>query len=151
MTKETIFERTSNLIMPSHCVELDSDEMSYVDGGNFFVGVSLSASFCIALAQYVPMAAKTGGIGIGTLASIAMSNPIINSMITPILTGIKSALSLIPVVGWVAIGVLCAVTLTILGTALYAGLNGKGFKFGWEIKTGWFGIPVGANFICGLQ
>lgn len=33
MTKEMVLERKSNLVMPSHYVELDSEEMSYVEGG----------------------------------------------------------------------------------------------------------------------
>ena len=151
MTNAIVLNETSNLVMPSHYMELDMEEMSYVDGGDFFIGISLSASFCIALTQYVPLSVKTGGIDLGTLGSIAMSNPIISSIVTPILTGVKAALAAIPIIGLIAIGVLVAATLTILGTALYAGSHGKGFKFGFEITTGWFGIPTGANFICGMQ
>lgn len=33
MTNEMVLERTSNLVMPSHYVEIDREEMSYVDGG----------------------------------------------------------------------------------------------------------------------
>ena len=33
MTNEMVLERTSNLVMPSYYVELDSEEMSYVTGG----------------------------------------------------------------------------------------------------------------------
>ena len=33
MTNELVLERTSNLVMPTHYVELDMDEMSYVIGG----------------------------------------------------------------------------------------------------------------------
>ena len=32
---EEVFEKRSNLVMPTHYVELDSEEMSYVDGGWF--------------------------------------------------------------------------------------------------------------------
>lgn len=33
MTNAMVLERTSNLVMPSHYIELDIDKMSYVDGG----------------------------------------------------------------------------------------------------------------------
>lgn len=44
MTNEMVLERTSNLVMPSHYVELDKEEMSYVNGGLgpvtwFFLGI----------------------------------------------------------------------------------------------------------------
>lgn len=40
MMSEMVLERTSNLVMPSHYVELDRDEMSYVDGGGLSVTVA---------------------------------------------------------------------------------------------------------------
>ncbi len=63
MTNEMVLERTSNLVMPSHYVELDSDEMSYVDGGyelikkhilwwDITIGISLSATECADLAAF---------------------------------------------------------------------------------------------------
>ncbi len=33
MTNEMVLDRKSNLVMPTHYVELDREEMSYVDGG----------------------------------------------------------------------------------------------------------------------
>lgn len=39
MTNEMVLERTSNLVMPSNCVELDMDEVAYVDGGAWWVVV----------------------------------------------------------------------------------------------------------------
>ena len=33
MTNEMVLEKKSSLVMPTHYVELDRDEMSYVDGG----------------------------------------------------------------------------------------------------------------------
>ena len=44
MTNEMVLERKSNLVMPSHYVELDRDEMTYVEGGGrFTVTVSCTA------------------------------------------------------------------------------------------------------------
>ena len=36
---EEVFEKRSNLVMPTHYVELDSEEMSYVEGGGWFTDV----------------------------------------------------------------------------------------------------------------
>ena len=49
MTNEMVLERTSNLVMPSHYVELDRDEMSYVDGGGTIYTWMVSAPIDIAL------------------------------------------------------------------------------------------------------
>ena len=49
MTNEMVLERTSNLVMPSHYVELDRDEMSYVDGGGKIYTWMVSAPIDIAL------------------------------------------------------------------------------------------------------
>ncbi|MCM1367577.1 MAG: hypothetical protein NC184_02040 [Roseburia sp.] len=151
MTNTNVMKRASGLVMPTHYVELDADEMSYVDGGDFFVGINLSASFCGALASYVPMSMKTGGVGLGSFFSVAMSIPQVNAVVAPILAGVKAGLAAIPIIGWIAIGVLAAATITVLATALYAGTQGKGFKFGFNVRTGWFGIPKGANFVCEIK
>lgn len=43
---EEVFEKRSNLVMPTHYVELDSEEMSYVEGGaNFWSWVSAVCVF----------------------------------------------------------------------------------------------------------
>ena len=39
MTNEMVLQRTSNLVMPTHYIELDCEEMSYVYGGEI---ISLS-------------------------------------------------------------------------------------------------------------
>ena len=51
MTNEMVLERTSNLVMPLHYVELDRDEMSYVDGGwnwSKFWGWTAAVAACAA-------------------------------------------------------------------------------------------------------
>ena len=37
MTNAIVLNKTSKLVMPSHYVELDWDEMSYVEGGDYFL------------------------------------------------------------------------------------------------------------------
>lgn len=88
MMSEMVLERTSNLVMPSHYVELDNDEMSYVDGGGLFgkiwgtictavVGVAtIVGGICALLVPEPTMVTKVGGVaaiiaGVGTLAGIA--------------------------------------------------------------------------------
>lgn len=56
MTNEMVLERTSNLVMPSHYVELDSEEMSYVEGGLFG---KIFSTICLAV---VAVASVVGGI-----------------------------------------------------------------------------------------
>lgn len=150
MTNVNVLERTSNLVLPTHYVELDRDEMSYVDGGGFFVGINLSASFCASLASWVPMSVKTGGVGLGSIFSAAMAVPQINALVSPILAGVNAALGAIPIIGWIAIGILAASLAVVLVTAMVAGSQGKGFRFGFNVKTKWF-IPVGVSFVCEMR
>jgi len=67
------------------------------------------------------------------------------SGIMGVLTGILAA---IPVIGWIALGLLIAVEIDICEAMFYAGYIGRGFKVGVQVKTGWLGIPVGLEWIC---
>ncbi len=44
MTNAAVLNKASNLVMPSHYVELDSDEMSYIDGGRAYHYGTFAAS-----------------------------------------------------------------------------------------------------------
>jgi len=65
-----------------------------------------------------------------------------------ITSGLISALAKIPVVGWIAIGVIAGVSAMILSTYLVSAILGKSFRVGFNIKTGIFGIPTGFAFVC---
>lgn len=88
MTNVNVLERTSNLVLPTHYVELDRDEMSYVDGGGLFgkifgtigaifAGVgTIVGGVCMLLVPEPTTLTKVGGIaaivaGVGTLMGIA--------------------------------------------------------------------------------
>ena len=58
---EMTIERKSNLVMPSHYVELDRDEMSYIDGGAWWTIVGW---ICNGIAM---------GLGIAS-AAVSMAN-----------------------------------------------------------------------------
>jgi hypothetical protein len=140
--------KRSNLVLPTSGYELDREEMSYVEGGDFFVGINMSASLCYSISSFVPMSAKTGGIGMGTLFSIAMGIPQVSAIVTPIISSVSTALASIPVVGWIAIIAFGLGVAAALGAAIVAGNMGKGYKFGVNVKTGWLGIPTGCSFVC---
>ena len=129
---------------------MDREEMMYVEGGDFFVGISVSATIARSLwtrgQRTVGLA--SGGLSVLALGKIAMTMLGFDVYLAPYLAAISSALSTIPVVGWVAIGIIAFATVAIYGTILYAGSIGRGFKIGVNVKTGWFGIPKGVDFVC---
>ncbi len=58
MTNEMVLERKSNLVMPTHYVELDEEEMSYVKGGAFWwvcdalsIGIGIASVICDACGE----------------------------------------------------------------------------------------------------
>ena len=144
--------RTSNLRLPEGFVEMDREEMMYVDGGDYFVGISVSAATAIFLwnSGQRTVGLAYGGLSVLALGKMAISMIGFDVYLAPYISAITSALSTIPVVGIIAIGIVAIATAAIYGTILYAGSKGRGVKIGVNVKTGWFGIPKGANFVCGL-
>lgn len=74
MTNEMVLERTSNLVMPSHYVELDMEEMSYVDGGAWWkwlgIGLIVLGAICVVASIFMPAtAAGTMTVGAKCLAA----------------------------------------------------------------------------------
>ena len=67
----------------------------------------------------------------------------------PIVATLKIICAAIPIIGWIALGLLVAVELTIYITMLVSGYHNRGFKVGVDVKTGWLGIPTGLNWVCG--
>ena len=142
--------RTSNLRLPQGFVEMDREEMMYIDGGDFFVGISVSAATSTFLWNSGQRTAglASGGLSVLALGKMAISMIGFDVYLAPYISAITSALSTIPVIGWAAIIAVAAAALTLYGTILYAGSIGRGFKIGVNVKTGWFGIPKGFDFIC---
>ena len=72
----------------------------------------------------------------------------VSGALTGLILAVNALLAVIPVVGWIAIGIIAAAGTTIFLTYLINGIKGKGLKLGVDVKTGWFGIPTGVKFIC---
>ncbi len=60
MTNALVLNKTSNLVMPSHYVELDSDEMSYVEGGGI-ISYNVEIYLCESTLKSI-MSGLVGGI-----------------------------------------------------------------------------------------
>jgi len=58
----------------------------------------------------------------------------------------------IPIVGWIALGILAGIVYTvklaIFIAMLVNGYYGTGFKVGVDVKTGFLGIPTGVKWVC---
>ena len=65
-----VLERKSNLVMPSHYVELDREEMSYVEGGGT---ITYSFSLTISGSTLKSLLANTISVGLTALVSAGLS------------------------------------------------------------------------------
>lgn len=85
MTNAAVLNKTSNLVMPMHYVELDKEEMSYVEGG-LYIGQEVVDSIVFAISattlQYgIPVvAAAIKGVG-SLLFSTLHAIPVIGSFL----------------------------------------------------------------------
>lgn len=70
MTNEIVLERASNLVLPSHYVELDKEEMSYVDGGLFG---KIFATICLGIVAVASL--------VGAVASLCGENNTVNTIV----------------------------------------------------------------------
>ena len=123
---EAILEKRSNLVMPTHYVELDSEEMSYVEGGLSLTsqGLYFSNSDIFAITQVVGYNAYAVAFGLS-----ALSSWICSTGIGAILWGLFSLSS-----AYVAIKAISAVT------------QGKGLMLSIEWAKIWFiKVPCGLN------
>lgn len=122
MTNAAVLNKTSNLVMPMHYVELDMDEMSYVEGGAF-IGLALSAEQCRAFAEL-------GGTASRGLYNSLTAQAVVGSAITAFFSWVLS----LPIVGIIAFAAIGAVALTIAGLALTAAIKGTGVYAGVNIN-----------------
>ncbi len=118
--------RKSNLVVPEGFVELDREEMTYVDGG-FYISYDDMKSFILATGRY--------GANVGATAAAIISQ----------LGGIKAALSLayhsitawintVPLVGQVLYGYLALNAVYLIGKMATAYLQQQGVEIGFR----WF-------------
>ena len=123
-------ERKSNLVVPEGFVELDREEMTYVDGG-FYISNSQIINI-LAVCGLNPIATTIIGIGIYKLAqTITLQGAKLGSWIGGFIGGLigKAVGALI---GLAAVG---SVALKIADALI----QGKGINVDWK-KT-WFGMP----------
>jgi hypothetical protein len=151
-----VFEELNTYLQDTYGDAQATQDLSRASGllRDFFVGINVPASECIWL--YNNIVDIFGTIldiyDIGSQLWAAVQTTIFATMATSavnsILLGIKSLCASIPVVGWIALGLITAVEVTIFVTMLVKGSQGKGFKVGFDVKTGWFGIPTGVKWVC---
>lgn len=129
-------ERKSNLIMPTHYVELDKDEMSYVDGG-----IYLNNGFCCAITGILGISALIGsGIAIGASAAKIAVAIKAAGFIGRVIGGITSFLYSNPITAFLGLALTAFFIinqenlLTLAGNIIYASTTGKGV----EVGLGWF-------------
>lgn len=74
MTNAMVLERTSSLVMPTHYVELDSEEMSYVTGGEVISLSQLYSDQALLLANGIVWSANA--VAASAAAGLACGIPI---------------------------------------------------------------------------
>jgi len=119
---------------------------------DFFVGISKSKQDCVNLYNTVM---NIFGIYtevdayLPTIIAGLMSIPVVNATISAILGTLKAICVAIPIIGWIALGILVGVELAIATTMFICGSNNNGFEVGVKVKTGFLGIPTGVKWVCG--
>ena len=156
MRNTAVLNRTSNLVMPSHYVELDRDEMSYINGG-FFIGFSASRESCVSLFNSISNSiicrATMGTTLLGALIGATKACfPVLYAKVVGILSAAWGKYCALFTsggpVGWIIGGVLALAGLTAIGYLagmVVCGSMGCGFKIGLEV--GWFKVNSVCTFI----
>lgn len=112
MTNEMVLDRTSNLVMPVHYVELDRDEMSYVDGGKipWWGGLLVGVAVCVISAAAIFFAGVAGAAIVAKLTATVATHWSLVLGLTAL--GVKGTVTLITAA--LTVGISAAVT-TVLG------------------------------------
>ena len=133
---ENLVERKSNLVLPKNCIELDREEMSYVDGGLY-----ISNSVCMAITGFCGLITTTAA-GIVCAASIGGVNLLTSSVIFLKSIGAKIMGAIgafcaanpwaIPILAFVATWAICNKDnfLMLGANIVQAAMNGKGVDCG---------------------
>lgn len=114
MTNEMVLERTSCLVMPSHYVELDEKEMSYVDGGklSYYYGWD-GVLQCISCVLF-GVAGKLG------VATYSLWKSLLSTQ-APKLLAQSSASSIFSILGQ-GLSAMAWIRLAVFGVAILAGV-----------------------------
>ena len=138
---EAILEKRSNLVMPTHYVELDSEEMSYIEGG-LYLSYGLMNSFVLACGK--AGANVWGSIGSMLAPTIAALGGIKSALFTA-LSSIAAWFNGIPVIGQIICLWALANATYLVGAMTTAYIQKKGVDI--SIKWKWF-IPYVDSKIC---
>lgn len=130
MTNEMILDRTSSLVMPQHYVELDRDEMSYVDGGIYVSYNTLQAA--------VFAFGKNGANVPATITAYSAAFGGVAAMFSTYVSALLSWVNSLPIIGQLifAYVVANAVTVGIYMASAYIQKKGVDIGVGW-----WWFIP----------
>lgn len=130
MTNNTVLSNVSNLVMPTHYVELDNDEMSYVDGGFYISNGNIWK--VLAACAFNPVGATLVGLGIYKLAAkITALGGKLGAKIGGVIGGWVGSI----IGGLLGLAALGSVAWTVADALI----QGKGINVTWK-KT-WFGMP----------
>lgn len=130
MTNAMVLERTSNLVMPSHYVELDDEEMSYVDGGIYVSYNTLQAA--------VWASGKNGANIGGAISAYSAAFGGIAAMFSTYASSLFSWVNALPIVGQIIFAYVLAnaITVGIAMATAYVQKKGVDIGVGW-----WWFIP----------
>lgn len=131
------------LVLPEDSYEMTYEDECETTGGSFFVGINMSADQTRGFYDWVLSKAQGSGLTGTGLLGFAFAC----FKCTSYYGALTSALAAIPVVGWIALGIVAASALTIATATFIHGKNNQAFRLGFKVKTFW-GIPTGVSFIC---
>lgn len=141
MTNEMVLKNSQKkLVMPQHYIELESEEMSYIEGG-FFLGIEVSAAFAVSFYNLCSNAAMKYACGVPGILSIIKTIPQLNAMLDNLTSLLLKVLKKVPLWGRILAGVVIG---SLAAATVYCGSKGHGFKFGLEI--GWFNVEGVCEF-----
>ncbi|NLL56418.1 MAG: hypothetical protein GX242_04300 [Clostridiales bacterium] len=139
--------KMSNLVLPQGFVEMDREEMCYVSGGLGFDFYWSNSQVWNAVSDVV------GGY---KQANLAIQAGMQTSIIAIVAKSIKTfafaaKVGAIPVIGWIALGILAAAAVTVATVMVGCMVSGKGFgiTFTWDPK--WYNPANGLSFNAGWR
>lgn len=143
LTKRAKKAMVNELVLPEDSYEMTYEDECETTGGNYFVGINMSATQTRGFYEWV--LSKSQGSGLTGTALMGFAFACFKC--TPYYSALASAVSAIPVVGWVALGIIAISAATIATAVFNHGRKNQAFRLGFNVKTFW-GIPRGVSFIC---
>ena len=110
MTNAIVLNKTSNLVMPSHYIELDREEMRYVDGGIYLLN-----SFCATIT------ALSGAVGMVGLGVVCAGGSTVLTALGGLVSSVKNA-----IFSFAATNPIALVVVSLIGAWLWC--NADNFK-----------------------